>query len=134
MGVDHPIAWSHFFQGGRAWYTAGGHTEESYADPLFVRHLIGGIRYAARLSPPSIRGVAIGVRGRRVVVTVRYATCRPCRGSLFVDGSASILRFSGGVARAVSKPQRAGRHTVRIAVVDPFTRIDAGTRRTIVVR
>lgn len=50
MGVDHPIAWYHFFQGGRAWHTAGGHTEESYADPLFVRHLIGGIRYAARLS------------------------------------------------------------------------------------
>jgi cytochrome c len=133
MGADHPIAWSHSFDGGRAWYTAGGHTEESYADPLFVRHLIGGIRYAAGLSPPRIRGVEIRVRARRVVVAVRYATCRPCRGSLFVDGAATSLRFSRGVARAVSKRQRAGRHTVRIALVDPFTRIDATARRTIAV-
>ena len=46
MGGDHPIAWSHEFDGGRAWYTAGGHTEESYSEPLFLAHLLGGIRYA----------------------------------------------------------------------------------------
>jgi type 1 glutamine amidotransferase len=44
---DHPIAWQHGFDGGRAWYTAGGHTRESYHDPLFVSHLLGGIMYAA---------------------------------------------------------------------------------------
>ncbi|HEY0552128.1 MAG TPA: ThuA domain-containing protein, partial [Verrucomicrobiae bacterium] len=26
MGSDHPIAWFHDYDGGRAWYTAGGHT------------------------------------------------------------------------------------------------------------
>ena len=46
MGADHPIAWKHEFDGGRAWYTQGGHTAESYAEPLYVRHLLGGIRYA----------------------------------------------------------------------------------------
>jgi len=44
---DHPIAWQHGFDGGRAWYTAGGHTRESYHDALFVSHLLGGIMYAA---------------------------------------------------------------------------------------
>ncbi len=44
---DHPIAWRHAFDGGRAWYTAGGHTSESYRDPLFLSHLLGGITYAA---------------------------------------------------------------------------------------
>jgi cytochrome c len=44
MGADHPIAWSHEFQGGRAWYTAGGHTDESYSEPLFRKHLLEGIR------------------------------------------------------------------------------------------
>ncbi|MBA8824899.1 glucose/arabinose dehydrogenase/PKD repeat protein [Saccharopolyspora lacisalsi] len=43
---DHPIAWCHDFDGGRSWYTGGGHTEESYTDPKFVRHLLGGIRTA----------------------------------------------------------------------------------------
>ncbi|MFI8533198.1 ThuA domain-containing protein [Streptomyces aquilus] len=46
MNGDHPIAWCQNYQGGRAFYTGGGHTKESYADPLFRRHLAGGIRYA----------------------------------------------------------------------------------------
>jgi len=47
MGYDHPIAWSHFYDGGRAWYTAGGHTPESFSEPLFQAHLLGGIQFAA---------------------------------------------------------------------------------------
>jgi cytochrome c len=47
MGADHPIAWCHEPQGGRAWYTGGGHTWESYYEPLFVRHVLGGILWAA---------------------------------------------------------------------------------------
>jgi type 1 glutamine amidotransferase len=44
---DHPIAWFHEFDGGRAWYTALGHRQELYRDPLFTQHLLGGIRWAA---------------------------------------------------------------------------------------
>jgi glucose/arabinose dehydrogenase len=47
---DHPIAWCHENAGGRSWYTGGGHTKESYADPAFRAHLAGGIRYATKLS------------------------------------------------------------------------------------
>jgi len=47
MGPDHPIAWCRFFGGGRTWYTAMGHTRESYAEPLFLAHLLGGIQFAA---------------------------------------------------------------------------------------
>ncbi|MEV7203149.1 ThuA domain-containing protein [Streptomyces griseoluteus] len=35
-----------FYQGGRAFYTGGGHTRESYADPAFRAHLRGGLRWA----------------------------------------------------------------------------------------
>jgi cytochrome c len=45
-GADHPISWYHEFDGGRAFYTGGGHTEESYTEPLFLKHLLGGIKYA----------------------------------------------------------------------------------------
>jgi uncharacterized protein len=47
MGQDHPIAWYHQFDGGRAWYTGLGHTSESFHEPLFLEHLWGGILYAA---------------------------------------------------------------------------------------
>jgi type 1 glutamine amidotransferase len=50
MGADHPIAWCHEYAGGRAFYTAGGHTVEAYGDPAFREHLLGGIRWAARLT------------------------------------------------------------------------------------
>jgi type 1 glutamine amidotransferase len=47
MGTDHPIAWCHDYDGGRAWYTASGHTPASYHEPAFLTHLLAGIRYAA---------------------------------------------------------------------------------------
>ncbi|MCG8372641.1 MAG: ThuA domain-containing protein [Balneolales bacterium] len=47
MGHDHPIAWLHSFGGGRAWYTGGGHTEESFSEPAFLNHILGGILYAS---------------------------------------------------------------------------------------
>lgn len=50
MDGDHPIAWYHDFEGGRAWYTGGGHTSESFSEPLFRQHLEGGILWAAGAS------------------------------------------------------------------------------------
>lgn len=47
MGADHPIAWCHSLGSSRAWYTAGGHTNESYAEEAFLQHLVGGISFAA---------------------------------------------------------------------------------------
>jgi len=47
---DHPIAWYHPFDGGRAWYTGGGHTAVSFQDEYFLRHLLGGIQYATGLA------------------------------------------------------------------------------------
>lgn len=49
MGERHPIAWYHSHFGGRAFYTGGGHTKESYQEPDFRLHLLGGLRWAARL-------------------------------------------------------------------------------------
>jgi uncharacterized protein len=47
MGDDHPLAWYHENCGGRSFYTALGHTEESYTEPAMLAHVLGGIRYAA---------------------------------------------------------------------------------------
>ena len=45
-GDNHPMAWYHDYDGGRAFYTELGHTKESYSEALFLQHLLGGIQYA----------------------------------------------------------------------------------------
>ena len=45
-GAHHPMSWYHDFDGGRAWYTNMGHTEATYTEPLFLQHLLGGLKYA----------------------------------------------------------------------------------------
>jgi type 1 glutamine amidotransferase len=51
MGKDHPMAWCRRVGQGRMWYTAMGHTESSFAEPLFQKHLLGGILVAAGRTP-----------------------------------------------------------------------------------
>ncbi|HEX9958998.1 MAG TPA: ThuA domain-containing protein, partial [Fibrella sp.] len=43
----HPMSWYQEFDGGRSFYTAMGHTDESFAEPLFLNHLWAGINYTA---------------------------------------------------------------------------------------
>ena len=45
-GSYHPMAWYHAYDGGRAFYTALGHTDESYKEEAFLKHVLGGINYA----------------------------------------------------------------------------------------
>jgi type 1 glutamine amidotransferase len=49
MNNDHPIAWVQGIEGGRALYTGGGHTVDSYSEDLFRAHLKAGIRWVAGL-------------------------------------------------------------------------------------
>jgi type 1 glutamine amidotransferase len=45
---DHPVVWCQELEGGgRSFYTALGHTKESYSDPLFREHLASAISWAA---------------------------------------------------------------------------------------
>jgi len=50
VGADHPIAWCREVGKGRMWYTAMGHTPQSFSEPLFQQHLLNGIRLAAGLT------------------------------------------------------------------------------------
>ncbi|NJB84975.1 type 1 glutamine amidotransferase [Lewinella marina] len=48
FGNSFPASWYLTNHGGRQWYTALGHRSEHYSDPLFIRHILGGIEWAAR--------------------------------------------------------------------------------------
>lgn len=44
-GDNHPIAWHHEFDGGKAFYTGGGHTKAFFDEIDFKQHILGGILY-----------------------------------------------------------------------------------------
>lgn len=46
FGNQFPVSWYQEFDGGRQWYTSLGHRPEHYNDPLFMRHILGGIQWA----------------------------------------------------------------------------------------
>lgn len=45
---SNPVSWAHEYEGGRVFYTAMGHTTESYSDPNFLTHLAGGLRWVMK--------------------------------------------------------------------------------------
>jgi type 1 glutamine amidotransferase len=55
MGGDHPIAWCRRVGKGRMWYTAMGHQPEAFEEPMFLRHILGGIESVAARSPAAFK-------------------------------------------------------------------------------
>lgn len=47
-GKSVPVTWCHEFEGGRMWFTALGHDSKHYSDPVFRKHILGGIQWAMR--------------------------------------------------------------------------------------
>ncbi len=45
-GERHPMVWKHHFDGGRSFYTAIGHKEETFSAPLFLQQIMAGIEFA----------------------------------------------------------------------------------------
>ncbi len=52
-GADHPISWYQEFDGGRSFYTAMGHTDETFSEALFLNHLWAGINYVCGGNTPN---------------------------------------------------------------------------------
>ena len=108
MGGDHPIAWYHDFDGGRAWYTALGHTKESYAEKLFLEHVREGIEWAAGIpakaapasggAPAPAAKPAAAVRGERIIAQAP-AMLAPIPNAIMLGGAcllAAIMLGSAG--------------------------------------
>lgn len=46
FGDSVPLAWYHYFEGGRVYYLALGHKNEHYQNPLMLQQILGGIEWA----------------------------------------------------------------------------------------
>jgi cytochrome c len=133
MGADHPISWEHAYDGGRAWYTALGHTDETYSEPLFLSFLLGGIRYATAPAPAvtlGIESLTAIVGGSRVDVTVQVSGCGACaataRLAIGKKRVSTRLRFSGTTGTGSLAPLPPGRGRLFVVVTDTA----AGVSRT----
>jgi len=47
----NPLVWTREVDGGRLFYTAMGHTRESYSEPFFLRHLANGLDWVLAGTP-----------------------------------------------------------------------------------
>lgn len=44
MGDNHPMSWYHDYDGGKVFYTNFGHPDETFVNPVYLKHLLGGIQ------------------------------------------------------------------------------------------
>jgi cytochrome c len=69
---EHPMSWYQAFDGGRAFYTAMGHTDETYQEELFLKHLWGGLSYVLGGEEPVTLNYQVA-RTRRVPEENRFS-------------------------------------------------------------
>ncbi|GAB3420435.1 ThuA domain-containing protein [Flindersiella endophytica] len=119
MGTDHPIAWCQDYDGGRAWYTGGGHTKESYTEPAFEQHVLEGIRTAAGAKAADCGGTDWSNYEK---VTLDDNTLNPMALAVLPDGRVLYVERLGEAW--VWKPDTEQR--VAAATFDVFTDFESG--------
>ncbi len=100
-GDNHPMVWYHEYDGGRAFYTAFGHTSESFEEPEFLEQLSGGLAYAIGEASPlnyaTARYEPIPQPNRFTKVTLDYNLDEPTELSILPDGRILFLERKGNV-------------------------------------
>ena len=100
-GADcHPIAWCHEYDGGRAFYTGMGHTAESYQEPGYLQHLLGGIQYAIRkkrLNYADCRTAALPDPTRFVKTVLADNLTEPMEFEMLPDGKIILIERRGAI-------------------------------------
>ncbi|MBK7938111.1 MAG: ThuA domain-containing protein [Lewinellaceae bacterium] len=100
-GADHPMSWCHEYDGGRAFYTALGHTKESYAEPEFLQHLLGGIKYAIgkkkRLNYTACRTPEQPDPTRFVKTVLASDLTEPMQFGMLPDGKVLLVERRGAI-------------------------------------
>ncbi|MBA2325638.1 MAG: ThuA domain-containing protein, partial [Actinobacteria bacterium] len=114
MGFDHPTAWCQDFDGGRSFYTGGGHTIESYSEDAFRQHMLGGIETAAGATPADC-GATVWSNFEKVALDTN--TNDPFELDVAPDGRVFYVERGGDVK--IYKPDTES--TVTAGHITPFT-------------
>lgn len=99
---DVPFSWYREYDGGRMFYTAGGHTPASFAEPAFRRHLAGGLRYAMggeALDYRRARSPRLPDEDRFVQVVLEQTLDEPTELAVLDDGRVLYVERKGRIRR-----------------------------------
>ncbi len=96
MGFDHPITWCQDFKGGRSFYTAGGDTPATFAEPEFRGHLAGAIQWAAGVGDGDC-GATVTANYQFTPVTTQPNLNEPIGFDVLPDGRVIQTDRRGGV-------------------------------------
>ncbi|MCB9332317.1 MAG: ThuA domain-containing protein [Lewinellaceae bacterium] len=101
MGANHPLSWYHDFDGGRAFYTAIGHTESSFSEPDFLKHILGGLQYAIgtnhRLRYDLCRTPELPDQSRFIKTVLVENLNEPMEFDMFPDGKILLIERRGAI-------------------------------------
>lgn len=100
MDGDHPMSWYHEYDGGRAFYTSMGHTDETYAEPLFLQHLLGGLHYAmggGELDYSDVRTKRVPEENRFTIETLTQPLAEPMELAVLPDERVLFVERRGAV-------------------------------------
>ncbi|MEU0560194.1 ThuA domain-containing protein [Dactylosporangium maewongense] len=90
MGGDHPTTWCQNYDGGRSFYTALGHTAESYTEAAFLHILLGGILTTAGAVAGDCAVPTNTVISLRARANNRYVTAENGGGSPLIANRTAI--------------------------------------------
>lgn len=97
----HPMSWYHNYDGGRAFYTALGHTKESYSENFFLQHLLGGIKYAIgskkRLNYSACRTPELPDPTRFTKTVLANELTEPMELDMFPNGKVMFIERRGNI-------------------------------------
>ena len=98
-GEVHPIAWYKPMSNGRMFYTGLGHTNESYSEPNFVKHITGALTYLfGDNKPVSYAGVKnVPEENRFPVETMVSGMDEPMELELLPDGRPIWIERKGAM-------------------------------------
>lgn len=99
-GTDHPIAWCHAFEGGRAFYTGLGHTREAYHNPVFLKLVLSGIQYAIgdrALDYNKVKSPRMPEENRFAKVVLDFNLDEPTEMAVLPNGDILFLERKGAV-------------------------------------
>ena len=118
---DHPISWCHKYDGGRSWYTGMGHTDPSFTEPNYLKHILGGIEDAAGAAgqdicnlSPTVEATADPKTGNAPLLVAFSANGADPEGQAltyswdFGDGSTSLRQNPDHTLHAAGHVQRQG--------------------------
>jgi PKD repeat protein/glucose/arabinose dehydrogenase len=143
---DHPVTWCQRYDGGRSWYTAMGHTEESFVEANFLQQVLGGIETTAGAKPSASCGIPPDLVAPTSTATLDPAS--PAKGPVQVtlaatddaggtgvdkieyklDGAADWTAYSGPFTVSAE-----GRHTVTFRATDKAGNVESAKSVDVVV-